>query len=235
MDAPTRFTDETAVFEADDDPFAAARNHMVDSQVRPNKVTNPHIVQTMRRLPREAFLPPELAPLAYADAAVRLPGGRALMQPMVIARLIQLAAPHVGDRALVAGCGAGYGAAVLAGTGAAVLALEEDEALIAAARVALPAHAPNVALVTGPIADGWPQGGPYDIILLEGAVRDIPAALGAQLAPGRGRLVTVLVGKGRSGMAVLAEPTAAGLRAQPMFDCNTPPIASLLPPPGFVF
>ena len=235
MDSATTFDEQTAITERYDDPSAMARNFMVDSQVRPNRVTDPRILAAMRRLPRERFLPAGLAALAYADSAVPLGRGRAMMQPMVIARLIQIAAPRHGERALVVAAGAGYGAAVLAACGAAVLALEEDEALIEQARAALPAWAPDVALVTGPLHDGWAAAAPYDIIILEGSVRDIPQALGAQLAPGRGRLLTVLTGAGRSGKAVLAEPTGGGLRAQPVFDCTTPPIASLLAAPGFVF
>ena len=191
----------------------------------------------MRRLPREKFLPPELAPVAYADAAVRLPGGPGddaahgdrspdPARPP----------PRIGERALVAGCGAGYGAAVMAGTGASVLALEEDEALLAAARVALPRPRAERGAGRRPDRRGLGAGRP---------VRRHPAGRrGARHPRGAGGAARagagpagdlVLVGKGRSGMAVLAEPTEAGLRAQPMFDCSTPPIASLLPAPGFVF
>ena len=83
------------------DPFAEARNRMVDSQVRPNRVIDPRITGAMRRLPRERFLPPGLASLAYADEDVPLGNGRVLMQPMAIARLVQLAAPMRGEQALV--------------------------------------------------------------------------------------------------------------------------------------
>jgi protein-L-isoaspartate(D-aspartate) O-methyltransferase len=188
----------------------------------------------MRTLPRERFLPPALRVRAYVDEDVPLGNGRVLMEPLILARLIQLAAPVAGERALVVAGGVGYGAAVLARCGASVTALEEDESLIALAREALSGLEPNVRLVQGPLAAGLAEGAPWDIILLEGAVRDIPSALGAQL--GRdGRIVTVLAGRGTTGKAVFAEPTAAGLRAQPVFDCATPLISSLLPPPGFVF
>jgi protein-L-isoaspartate(D-aspartate) O-methyltransferase len=215
--------------------FEDARNRMVDSQIRPNKVIDPRILGAMRELPRERFVPARLRSLAYADEDVPLGNGRALMEPMVLARLIQMAAPVAGERALVVGAGGGYGAAVLAACGANVTALEEDGALLGLARQVLPAIAPAVAIVEGKLAAGWPPGAPWDIILIEGAVRDIPAALGAQLRPDGGRLVTVHVGHGASGKAVLAEPTPAGLRAQPVFDCATPLIPSLLPEPAFVF
>ena len=215
--------------------FDAARTCMVDSQLRPNKVTDPRVLAAMRTIPREQFLPASLRSRAYLDENVPLGGGRALMEPMVLARLIQLAAPMDGERALVVGCGAGYGAAILAACEASVVALDEDKRLLGLAREVLPSIAPGVSLVEGPLAAGWVAGAPYDIILLEGAVRDIPAALGKQLRLGGGRLVTVRAGRGQSAKAVLAEPTPSGLHAQPVFDCATPLIASLLPEPGFVF
>ena len=105
--------------------FAEARNRMVDSQVRPNKVTDPRIIAAMRRLPRERFLPPHLAALAYADEDVPLGEGRVLIEPTVIARLVQLTAVAAGERALVVAAGTGYGAALLAACGARVTALED--------------------------------------------------------------------------------------------------------------
>ena len=215
--------------------FADARTRMVDSQVRPNKVTDPRILASMRRILRECFLPPALAARAYSDEDVPLGNGRVLTEPMVVARLIQLAAPLAGDRALVVGAGSGYGAAVLADCGARVFALEEDAVLLGLARAALASQAPAVTLLSGKLAAGWTEYAPYDVIIIEGAVRDVPPAITAQLRPQTGRLVTVLRGESDFGQAVLAELTPAGLRAQPMFDCATPLIPVLLPAPSFVF
>jgi protein-L-isoaspartate(D-aspartate) O-methyltransferase len=215
--------------------FAEARNNMVDSQVRPNKVNDPRILDAMRRLPRERFLPPQLAALAYADGDVKLGGGRVLMQPMVIARLVQLTAAVAGERALVVAAGCGYGAALLAACGARVTAVEEDEALLALARPALAEFAPSVSLVSGPLAAGWPSGAPYEVILIEGSVSKVPAAIGEQLRKETGRLATVCMTGGVGGQAVLAEATWAGLRMQPKFDCATPTIPGLMPAPAFVF
>ncbi len=215
--------------------FAEARNRMVDSQVRPNKVTDPRIIAAMRRLPRERFVPPQLASLAYADEDVPLGQGRVLMEPAVIARLVQLTAIAAGERALVVAAGPGYGAALLAACGARVTALEESPSLQAIAHRMLAELAPSVSLVAGPLAAGWPAGAPYDVILIEGAVPDIPPAIGEQLHQQTGRLVAVRVAGGGICQAVLAETTPAGLRAQPMFDCATAPIPSLIVSPGFVF
>ncbi len=217
------------------DSHADARKRMVDSQIRPNKVTNPRILAAMRHLPRERFLPDGLDALAYADEDVPLGKGRFLMEPMVLARLLQIAEPREGERALVVAAGTGYGAAVLSQCGPRVTAVEEDPGLLALARDVLGAEAPGVSLVTGPLAAGWPSGAPYDIILIEGAVREIPAAIAKQLKAEGGRLVAVIAGPGRTNQAVLAEATQFGLRAQPVFDCGTPALPSLLPAPEFVF
>ncbi len=222
--------------------YASARDHMVDGQVRPNKVIDPRIIRAMRSIPRERFVPPHLVSLAYADEDVPLDRGRALMEPMVIARLVQLARVRQGDRVLVVGAGSGYGAALLAACGGQVTALEEDEALLAIARRTLPEFAPGAALAVGPLAAGQAAGAPWDVILIEGAVRTIPAAIALQLNPSGGRLVTVLApGNVTSGgQGVLAEPgqqnaPSATLRAAPMFDCATPLLPPLLPARAFQF
>ncbi len=214
--------------------YDTARNLMVDSQVRPNKVNDPRIIGAMRALPRERFVPPRLAPLAYSDADVPLGNGRAMVEPMVIARLVQLAAVRGGERALVVGAGSGYGAALLAACGARVTALEDDVALVALARGAL-ADVADVTLVSGPLADGWPAGAPYDVVFIEGAVEDIPPALAAQLRPVSGRLVAVRAAPGGVGQAVLGEMSPTGLNLRAEFDCTAPVLPSLRRVPGFVF
>ena len=216
--------------------FAQARDHMVDGQVRPNKVIDPRVIRAMRSLPRERFLPPHLASLAYADEDVPLPRGRALMEPMVIARLVQLARVRDGERVLVVGAGPGYGAALMAACGGQVTALEEDEALLAIARAMLPSVAPGVAIVAGPLVAGQPSGAPWDVIMIEGAVRAIPDSIAPQLRADGGRLVTVLADRPGAGQGVLAEHSGPGhLRAQPVFDCATPLLPAFAARPAFQF
>ena len=213
--------------------YQDARLNMVNGQIRPNKVYDPRIVEAMRTLPRERFLPARLAPLAYVDEDLPLGRGRVLMEPMVIARLIEIARVRPGERALVVASGVGYGAAILSAAGADVTAVEDDEALMDVARELLPGLAPGVALVAGPVTDGAP--GPWPLILIEGAIRAIPANLAALVAPG-GRLVTVLAPRGGAGQGVLAEPNAAGtLRSRPEFDANTPLLPQFEPTPVFTF
>ena len=215
--------------------FALARMHMVESQVRPNLVSDPRILAAMGTLPRERFVPAECAAIAYSDTAVPLGGGRVLMAPMELGRLVQLTRPARGERVLVVGAGTGYGAAVLAECGAAVTALEEDRRLLAIARSVLPSTSPSVSIVAGPLADGWISGAPWHVVLIEGAVREIPRGIAAQLSEESGRLVTVLAPRPGTGQAVLARPSAGGLALGSAFDCATPLLPSLIPAPAFSF
>ena len=218
--------------------MSEARRRMVDGQLRPSRVTDPRLLAAMGEIPRERFLPPHLAARAYVDEDVRLPGGRALMEPMVIARLVQLLAIRDGDRVLVVGAGVGYAAAVAARCGARVIALEEDAALAAVARRALAGLVPPDALrlVEGPIAGGYEAAAPYDGILIEGEVPAVPPAIAAQLAEG-GRLATVLAGaaRGVSSRAVLGRRVGGAFSIAEAFDCATPPLPAFRPAAGFVF
>jgi protein-L-isoaspartate(D-aspartate) O-methyltransferase len=217
------------------DLFAEARKCMVDSQIRPNRVTDPRILSAMRRLPRERFLPANVTSLAYADQDVPLGGGRFMMEPMVLARLLQAAALRDNERVLVVGAGTGYAAAVLAACGCRVTALEEDPSLLALARQVLAVQAPGVTLVSGPLDAGWPALAPYDLILIDGAVAQIPAALATQTHQESGRILAAICGAGRITQAIIAEATPAGLGISPLFDCATPPIPSLRKAPAFAF
>ena len=215
--------------------FADARNCMVDSQIRPNRVADPRILSAMRRLPRERFLPANVWSLAYADEDVPLGNGRFMLEPMVLAKLLQAANLRDNERVLVVGAGTGYGAGVLAACGCRVTALEEDASLLAIARTVLPVEAPSVTLVMGPLAAGWPAHGPFDLILIEGAVPQIPAALATQTHQENGRILAAIHAEGRITQAVIAEATAFGVGISPLFDCGTPLIPSLRKAPMFAF
>jgi protein-L-isoaspartate(D-aspartate) O-methyltransferase len=215
--------------------FADARKCMVDSQIRPNRVMDPRVLSAMRTLPREQFLPPNVQALAYADQDVPLGNGRFLMEPMVFARLLQAANLRDNERVLVVAAGTGYGSAVLAACGCRVMALEEDPALLAIARSVLPVEAQAVTLVSGPLAAGWPSHAPYDLILVEGAVPEIPPTLAAQTHQETGRILAAIHRPGQITRAVMAEATAFGRGITPLFDCATPPIPSLRRSAVFAF
>lgn len=219
--------------------FEQAREIMVDGQLRPNKVSDERLLEAARALRREDFLPPEQQPFAYIDEDVPLTPlapNRVLMEPLVLARLIQALEAVRGERFLVIGAGTGYGAALLArASGARVTALEENEALATFARAALARHAPEVRLVRGPLTEGLPAEAPWDAILIEGAVTAIPETITQQLRPETGRIATVLNEGAPVGRAVIGERTAYGLAIRPLFDCATPHLPPFAPRPTFVF
>src|SRR4029077_630603 len=164
----------------------------VDGQVRTADVTDLRILAAMLETPRENFVPPASAGLAYLDLdlSVGAKGSRRMLKPMVLAKLIQAADLASTDRVLDVGCATGYAAAGLARIAGQVVALEEDSGLAQTARAALGAQ-PNVSMVSGPLTAGWPQGAPYDAVLLEGATELTPQAFLPQLKDG-GRLVCIL-------------------------------------------
>jgi protein-L-isoaspartate(D-aspartate) O-methyltransferase len=218
-----------------DDFLTDARKRMVDSQIRPNKVSDPRILDAMRHLPRERFLPASLATLAYADQHVKLGAGRVLMQPMVLAKLLQAAAPLMGEKVLVVGAGTGYSAALLAILGCEVTALEQEATLLDCAKTALAAVAPSVALVSGPLPVGWAANAPYDLILIDGAVPAVPPTIAGQLKRDAGRLVTIINEGDHTGHAVQAELTPAGVSVHALFDCSYPVLPGFAAAPVFEF
>lgn len=217
--------------------FALARRNMIDGQLRPNRVNNAQLLVAASDLPRERFLPTGLHAVAYADDDVPLGGGRYLMEPMVLARLIQALQPQPGDRALVVASGRGYGAALLSKLVASVVAIESDADLAAAAeRTAKDLGISGVRQIVGPPEVGaGPGGGPFDVILIEGAVQQVPSAILDQLAPG-GRLTTVVGGpEGGLGVAHLFIKEGEVASARPLFDAGTPLLPGFAPPPRFTF
>ena len=161
--------------------FAAARRTMIDNQLRPVGVTDPAVLAAMGSVARERFVPEAARPMAYGDRSVALGGGRFLVPPAVLGQLLTAMAPAPGERALVVGAGTGYSAAVLAAMGCEVVALECAPGLAAGA------GGPGVRVVEGPLEAGYKAAAPYDLILIDGAVEQLPEAIIAQLADG-GRL-----------------------------------------------
>ena len=214
--------------------FVAARTHMVESQLRPNKVTDQRLVEICGALPRESFFPAELAARAYTDENIRLGNGRSALPPMLVVRMIQSLQIEAGEKVLVVGAGNGYGAAVLAKLGAKVTALEPDAALTQIARAGLAAQAPSVAQVAGPLEQGWAAGAPFDAIIVEGAADFVPEALVSQLAA-NGRIALVRRDNMRVGTAAIGVRNAGGVSFVPKFDCAAPVLPGLAREAAFVF
>src|SRR5438094_3710347 len=155
--------------------YEAARANMVESQLRPNKVTDERVIAAFLRTRRELFVPEPLRGVGYVDDDLPLGGGRYLMKPMVVARLLQAAAVDSKDIALVVGAGVGYEAALLAVLARSVVALEENAELARIGRSALVDHRiASVNYIEAPPAQGHRQRSPYQVILFAGAVGAIP-------------------------------------------------------------
>lgn len=216
--------------------FTLARRNMIDGQLRPNRVTSAPLLAAIGELPRERFLSDALRSVAYSDEDVPLGGGRFLIEPMVLARLIQTLQPGADDRALVVASGRGYGAALLARLAKSVVAVESDPGLGSSADQTIKELGiGNVTRVAGKLEDGAPGSAPYDVILIEGAVRQIPQAILDQLAEG-GRLATVVAGlPGALGVAQLVLKQGGVTSGRPLFDAGTPVLPGFAAPARFTF
>ena len=208
------------------------RINMVESQVRPSDVTDRRIIRAMLEVPREAFVPQSLQALAYMDEAVPAAEdaggrpGRCLLAPRTFAKLVQLA--EIGPDAVVldVGCATGYSTAVLARLAKAVVAVEVDAALAASATQTLRRlGVGNALVIEGALEKGAPSHAPFDAILLDGAVPQVPQQLLEQLKDG-GRLVAVIA-DGAFGRAQVWRRTGKVFDPRPAFDAGAPPL------PGF--
>jgi protein-L-isoaspartate(D-aspartate) O-methyltransferase len=207
--------------------FAAAREAMIEFQLRPQGVTDPSVLEAMRRLPREDFLPPHTRPLAYVDRAIAIGSGRFLAAPAVLGQLLTQMMPQRGQRALVVGAGTGYSAAVLGAMGIDVVALESDPDLAAEARK----H--KIKLIEGPLEGGHAAAAPYQLILIDGAVETIPDAIIAQLADG-GRLGTALVDRGITRL-VVGRKAGNAFGTLSVGDAGVPALPGFSHPKAFIF
>ena len=212
----------------------AQRLNMVESQVRPSDVTDRRIIRAMLSVPREAFVPSALASTAYMDVDVPVDGGRSLIAPRVLAKLIQAAAIEADAKVLDVGCATGYSTAILAALSTNVIGLEANAALVAAAQKALAqAGIANVRVVEGPLDAGLAGQGPFDAIVLNGAVAVEPSALLSQLKDG-GRLVGVFA-SGSLGQACIWRRTGKQVDRQVVFDAGAPPLPGFAAKAEFVF
>ncbi|MQP67797.1 methyltransferase domain-containing protein [Niveispirillum sp. SYP-B3756] len=215
--------------------YSAARYNMVESQLRPNKVTDQRLVDAFLAVPRDQFVPPALRGVAYVDKAIPVGNGRFLLEPMVLGRLLQEARIAATDLVLDVGTATGYSAAIIGSVAATVVAVESDAALAAQANQAMQTlGVDNAAIVQGDLSAGWARQGPYDVIVVEGAVAAVPQALLDQLSDG-GRLVTVVALESGVAVARLYQKIGGLISSRTLFDASAALLPGMEPKAAFSF
>ena len=197
---------------------------MVDTQVRPNDVHDRRVIAAMGAVPREDFLPEAKRALAYTERDLETLPGRWLWEARDFSKLIQAADVQEGDKVLDIAAGSGYSTEILRRLGAKVVALEELDAGLAALKARFEG-AEDVSVVSGPLAQGAADSGPFDAIFVNGAVDVVPMNWLDQLVEG-GRL-TVIVREGDVGRARVYTKAGAATSWRTAFDAHVPML------PGF--
>jgi protein-L-isoaspartate(D-aspartate) O-methyltransferase len=235
MQNPELATSSAAPFAAS----AALRETMVERQIRTFDVTDAGVLERMRAVPRELFVDPNLASLAYSDASLTVTGAqpRELTAPLILARLLKEARLRDGERVLVVAGGSGYAAALVAGLVGSVVSLDDDEVLSARAKDAFAALGlGNAATLVAPLAQGAPKGAPFDLILVDGVSQGAFGPLFDQLSAD-GRLVAVIAEQAgvRVGKATLFQRADGHVSARVLFDASAGALAAFARPAEFVF
>jgi protein-L-isoaspartate(D-aspartate) O-methyltransferase len=219
--------------------FSTARRNMVDGQIRPSSVTDWRIIDAMRAVPRDAFVPANQRELAYLDLDLDVSGSgatkRCLLRPVVTARLLQAANLQLAEHVLVVGCATGYLAALAAKLAGRVTATESEGPLAEQARDILQRLGGfgNVEVQKAASAEGVPSSGPYDAIILNGATEIVPTPLYRQLRDG-GRLVGIFA-LGRTPRAEIVTRSDDDFGHRALFDVTAPVLPELQRPAEFVF
>lgn len=214
--------------------YDALREAMVDTQVRPSDVTRLPIIAALLAIPREEFVPAALRSAAYIGENLRLAPGRTILEPRTFAKMLEALDPGPGDLVLDLGCGLGYSAAVLARMADAVVAVEEDTSMAREAQTLLGEHGvDNVAVECAPLVDGAPRLGPYDAIVIEGAVEQVPQAIIDQLKDG-GRIVALFM-EGTLGVARIGLKVEGALTWRFLFNAAAPVLPGFARAPEFEF
>lgn len=214
--------------------YSRARTMMVDTQVRPNDVTKYPVIEAMLRIPREAFVPDALRPVAYAEDLICLGGDRWMLDARSFSKLLDMLNIQPDELVLNVGAGLGYDAAVLARLAEAVLALESDAGLAAQAQTRLAEQGiDNVAVVTGELAQGYAGQAPYDVIVIAAGIEELPAPLADQLKEG-GRIAAIFV-EGNLGVARIGHKIDGRLNWRFAFNASAPVLSGFGRAAGFRF
>lgn len=211
--------------------FADMRAAMVDSQLRTNDVIDPAIVAAFGRVPREQFVPAALAPVAYIDRPIAVGSGRRINPPLATARLLVAAAIAPGHQVLLVGAATGYTAALLCELGAKVVAVECDPELAATARTALSDR--QVTIVENALAEGAAGAAPFDRIMVDGAIANMPPALIDQLVDGG--IAVAAFSDGPVTRLMRGVKVAGAVVMRPFADMDAAPLPGFAAEQGFQF
>jgi len=212
--------------------YSARRTTMVDTQVRPSDVTKFPIIDAMLSVPRERFVPVALREAAYIGENLELAPGRVILEPRTLAKLLDALDIQPTETVLDIGCGLGYSTAVLAKMAEFVVAVEDDAAIAEEAQTTLSeTGVDNAAIMTGPLAEGSAKSGPYDVIILQGAVEEVPAAILSQLSEG-GR-IGCLMAEGALGVVRIGHRRNGQINWRFAFNANAPVLPGFAKKPAF--
>lgn len=215
--------------------FSIMRQNMVKGQVLPENVTNPFLLEAFLTIPRERFVPCQLARIAYMDATFFLNKGRFLLRPAILARLLEALNPQSYDKILYIGGGTGYGPTLLSRMARQIIALDSEEALTQTAeRLAHEMKLSSIDVVLGPLIKGWENEAPYDKIFIEGCIDFIPSTLASQLKEG-GQLITIKHQEGKERGAVKFDKKQGVFIESYLFDAFAPRLKSFQAQKAFVF
>lgn len=208
---------------------------MVESQIRTNKVTDQRVIAAFEAVPRELFVDEAKRGIAYIDEDLEVAAGRYLMEPMVLARLLQAAGPQPGDIALDIGCATGYSTAILSHLAETVVGVESNRQLMDRANRTLNAlDVDNAVVVEGALDAGYKKQAPYNVIVFQGAVSAVPDTVKRQLSDG-GRLAAVVCDEAGIGRGTLIQRSGDSFSARVLFDAATPLLPGFAREAGFVF
>ena len=213
--------------------FAQRRTMMVDTQVRPNDVISYPVIEAMLNVPREQFVPDSRRDVAYAGENLELAPGRVLLEPRTLGKMIDILDLQNSDLVLDIGSGFGYSAAIIARIAEAVVAVEDDPEMATQAEARLAAQDVfNVAVVQDALNEGCASQGPYDAILIEGAIEDMPAAITDQLNEG-GRIVA-LFREGHLGVVKFGRKLDGRINWRSAFHADAPVLSGFVQQRGFI-
>jgi protein-L-isoaspartate(D-aspartate) O-methyltransferase len=197
--------------QSSESELRARRHEMVEEQIRQRGVTDPRVLDAMRTVPRERFVPPALIANAYDDGPLSIGAGQTISQPYIVAYMTEALRVDPSHEVLEVGTGSGYQAAVLSELVREVYTVEIVPELARRAEAVLQSlNRTNVHVRVGDGYAGWPEEAPFDRIIVTAAPEEIPRPLVDQLAPG-GVLVAPVGAQGGPQWLTIVEKTATGL------------------------